>query len=64
MIVLKEIDNKKYFWDGVEYESEEEARQIKSRYEGEGFEAHLEVESGKYRVFTRRVVKEVIVEGS
>lgn len=57
------LDGKKYMWDQREYESAEEAEKARTEYEGQGFDARIEEEDGKVRVFTRRVVKDVKVEG-
>jgi len=58
------IDSKKYMWDGSTYETQNEASEKKSQYEGEGFEAQLLEELGQFLVYTRRVVTDVVVEGS
>lgn len=60
---VKVIDDKKFMWDGKTYESEKEAEEVKGSYEKENFETRLVSEEGKYFVFTRRVVTEVVVEG-
>ncbi len=49
-------------WDGVEYEGEAAAAAAADKYRSEGFEAVVDAEKG-YRVYTRRVVAEVKVEG-
>ncbi len=56
------IDGKKYMWDGTEYENEGDANAAAERYRSEAFEAVV-VAGDKYRVYTRRVVTEVKVEG-
>jgi hypothetical protein len=60
---FKIIDGKKYMWDGEDYESESAAQENISKYGSNGFEAKLIEENGKYLVYTRRVVTEVVVEG-
>jgi hypothetical protein len=57
------IDGKKYMWDGEEYESESAAKANKEKYIKDGFETKLIDEEGKFLVYTRRVVKDVKVEG-
>ncbi len=60
--VSRTIDGKKHMWDGVEYEGEAAAAAAADKYRSEGFEAVVDAEKG-YRVYTRRVVAEVKVEG-
>jgi len=57
------IDGKKFMWDGEDYESESAAQENVSKYSKDGFETKLIDEGGKYIVYTRRVVAEVVVEG-
>ncbi|MFC2157587.1 hypothetical protein ACFLT9_07110 [Acidobacteriota bacterium] len=57
------INEKKVMWDGVVYESEKEAQDIKKKYEADNFEVELVEEEGKYLLYTRRVVTEIVVEG-
>ena len=59
----KIIDGKKFMWDGEDYESESAAQENASKYSKDGFETKLIDEGGKYFVYTRRVVTEVVVEG-
>jgi hypothetical protein len=57
------VDRKKHVWDGELYDSHAAAEAKKGEYEAQGFETHLIEEEGKFLVYTRRVVKEVVVEG-
>lgn len=59
----KKIEDKKFMWDGRIYEAKEEAEKIKSDYEKDNFQVRLIFEDGEYLVYTRRVVKEIIIEG-
>ncbi len=59
----KIIDGKKVMWDGVVYESEKEAQDVKQKYEKDNFEVELVEEEKKYLLYTRRVVTEIVVEG-
>jgi hypothetical protein len=59
----KVIDGKKFMWDGREYETADEAKQVQAEYEKENFETRLVEEDGKFFVYSRRVVTEVVVEG-
>ncbi len=53
---------KKFVWDGVDYPNEEKALEKMEKYKREGFEVEVFEESGKTYLYTRRVVKEVVVE--
>lgn len=59
----KIIDGKKFMWDGLLYESEKEAQEVKKKYEEDNFEVRLLEEENKYLLYTRRVVTEIVVEG-
>ena len=63
MVKAKQIDGKKFMWDGKTYENEEEAKNMGKSYTDEGFETRVVQEDGKYSLYTRRVVTEVVVEG-
>ena len=60
---FKIIDDKKYMWDGEDYESKSAAEENIAKYSKDGFETQLIEENGKYLVYTRRVVTEIVVEG-
>jgi ABC-type sulfate transport system substrate-binding protein len=57
------MKGKKFMWDGKIYETESEARNIEKEYGANNFEVMLVPEDGKYLVYTRRVVTEVVVTG-
>ncbi len=50
-------------WDGRVYEEQREAEEVGQKYRGDDFEVELVEEGGQWFLFTRRVVKEVAVEG-
>jgi hypothetical protein len=52
----------KFMWDSGSLTTEAEARAKKTEYEKEGFETHLIEEDGKYLIYTRRIVTEIILE--
>jgi hypothetical protein len=56
-------DKEKYMWDGAIYESEEEAKKKKAEYEESNFEVWLVEQEGKFLLYTRRVVTEIVLEG-
>jgi len=53
---------KKFMWDGIDYPSKEEALEKIQEYKSKGFEVETFEESGKTYLYTRRVVKEIIVQ--
>ena len=60
---LRFFDRRKFVWDGEVYDSTAAAEVKKSGYEGQGFETQMVAEDDKLLLYTRRVVKEVVVEG-
>jgi len=56
------IGGKKYMWDKGQYSTEEEAHEKMAQYENDGFETECIEENGKYLVYTRRLVTEIILE--
>jgi hypothetical protein len=59
----KLVDGKKYMWDGETYESEEQANEVKQKYEDDNFEVQLIQEENQHFVYSRRVVTEIVLEG-
>ena len=57
------FDRRKFLWDGEQYPDRSSAETKKAEYEAQGFETQLVEEDGKFLLYTRRVVKEVVVEG-
>jgi hypothetical protein len=53
----------KFMWDGTIYETKEEAENKKAEYEASKFQVQLFDQEGKYLLYTRRVVTEIVVEG-
>ena len=64
MELARVFNGKKFMWDGRIYTNEEERREIAQKYKDDGFEVELVEEGGEYFLFTRRVVEEVVVEGT
>lgn len=62
MELAKVIDGKKFMWDGKVYSTKEEAEAVKSAYERDNFEVQIITAEDKYLVYSRRAVKEIIVE--
>jgi hypothetical protein len=57
------INGKKFMWDGVVYESKEEAQDMMEKYKKDNFKVELIEEEKQYLVYTRRVVTEIVLEG-
>ncbi len=60
--VSRKVDGRKFMWDGTEYGSEGDANAAAEKYRSEGFEAVVVAGDG-HRVYTRRLVTDVKVEG-
>ncbi|MBU1487177.1 hypothetical protein KKH56_03905 [bacterium] len=61
--IMRKFDDKKFMWDGKIYETEQEAKEVIQGYKTKNFETGMVEEEGKYLLYTRRVVTEVVVEG-
>jgi hypothetical protein len=61
--LAKVIDGKKYMWDKGSYPTESEANEKIKKNNKEGFETQLIKDGGKYFVYSRRVVTEIVLEG-
>ncbi len=48
-------------WDGQPYDNKEEASRVAESYQNENFQIQIVEEDGKFLVYTRRTVKEVVV---
>ena len=53
------VDNRKYMWDGVEYDDGGEANAAAEKHAAARFEIHRIEEQEKVYLFTRRVVTEI-----
>ena len=51
----QKIDGKKFLWDGVNYESRDEAQQAMEAYKHEGFDVELIESEDQFLVYSRRV---------
>ena len=60
--LAQKIDGKKFMWDKGHYSTDQEAREKMAQYEKDGFEAECLQENGKYLVYTRRLVTEIVLE--
>ena len=64
MDLARNFEGKKFMWDGRTYDTKEEMKQIAEGYRKDSFEVEEVEEEGKFYLFSRRVVTEVVVEGS
>ena len=55
------IDGKKFLWDGEVFATREDASRQSESYKNGNFEVQMVEVSGSYLLYTRRVVKEIIV---
>jgi len=60
---FKIIDGKKFMWDGETYEAMDAAKTAEEGYKKDNFETRIMEEEGKPLVYTRREVKEIVLEG-
>jgi len=60
---MRFFDRRKFMWDGETYDSPAAAEAKKKDYETRGFETQLVEEEGAPLLYTRRVVKEIVIEG-
>lgn len=56
-----EQDGKKFMWDGRIYATRQEAVSAAEAYQNDNFEIHLAEQEEKFLVYSRRIVKEVVV---
>jgi len=60
---MRFFERSKFLWDGESHDSRPAAEAKKGEYEAQGFETRLVEEDGKVLLYTRRVVKEIVIEG-
>ena len=63
MELSRRFGGKKFMWDGRVYPEAEQAREASRQYQADGFQIEMVEEDNSFYVFTRREVKEVVVEG-
>jgi hypothetical protein len=54
-------DGKKFMWDGSIYATREEVAAVEAAYQKNNFEVCVTEEEGKFLIYTRKVIKEVVV---
>jgi heterodisulfide reductase subunit A len=55
-VLSREVAGKKFLWDGVTYETRDDAQQALETYKKDGFEVHMFSEEDKYLIYTRMLV--------
>ncbi len=55
------IDGKKFLWDGHLFENQDKGSRAAEAYLKDNFEVQMVEVGGTYLIYTRRVVKEVVV---
>jgi len=63
MELARTFGGRKFMWDGKTYQNQKEAKEVGQKYKSDSFDVEVVEEGGEYFLFTRRVVKEVVVEG-
>ena len=53
--LAQKFDGKKFLWDGVNYESREEAQKALEGYKQQGFDVELVESDDHFLVYSRRV---------
>lgn len=54
-------DGKKFMWDGLLYDTKEDASRAAQVYQDDNFQVQTVEEGGKFLVYTRRAVTQVAV---
>jgi len=50
-------------WDGRTYVNEGETKSTEEKYKKDGFETKIIKEENQYLIYTRREIKEIVLEG-
>jgi hypothetical protein len=53
--LARKVDGKKFMWDGVVYDSDDQAQQVMEGYAKDGFEVQKFVNADQFLVYSRRV---------
>ena len=56
--LVRYFDDKKFMWDGKEYETEQEAKDKEQEYGQDDFRVKIVQDESSWLVYTRRVVSE------
>ncbi len=63
MELSRRFEGKKFMWDGKTYPDENQAQEKLLKYQADGFLSLLVKEENQCYIFTRREIKEVVIEG-
>jgi hypothetical protein len=63
MDLARRFEGKKFMWDGQSYAGETQAVEASSRYQADGFQTQMVTEEGSSYVFSRKEIKEIVIEG-
>jgi hypothetical protein len=55
------VDGKKFLWDGRLFENHDNAARQAETYKNDSFEVQMVEQDGRHLVYTRRVIREVVV---
>jgi hypothetical protein len=61
--LARKVNGKKFMWDGVVYDSDDQTQQVMEDYAKDGFEVEKFVEDGQFLVYSRRVAEVAPTEG-
>jgi hypothetical protein len=53
--LARQVNGKKFMWDGVVYDSDAQAQQVMEDYAKDGFEVEKFDKEGQFLVYSRRV---------
>ncbi|MBM4354693.1 MAG: hypothetical protein FJ109_13050 [Deltaproteobacteria bacterium] len=59
--VMEMFDGRKFMWDGVEYDTSEQAEQVAAGYKAERFDTRIVAVGAKFAIYSRRQISEVVV---
>jgi len=54
-------EGKKYMWDGRQFDTHDDGLREAEAYQKNNFEVRIVEQDGKFLVYTRRIVKEIVV---
>ena len=63
MDLARRFEGKKFMWDGQTYAGDAQAGEVRRKYETEGYQTKMVTEDGSTFVFSRKEIKEIVIEG-
>jgi hypothetical protein len=64
MVLSRRFEGKKFVADGQVYPDAHQAQEAARKYQADGFQVEVVAQDDGFYVFTRREVKEIVVEGN